>query len=381
MMEEILRNTFGKRGHPGKKGIRGPVIPMLMSALLSLVASIANATCSPFGDAPAQMYPRIHAPSTEPDCASVGATTLGTSADIAWKDSDGTPRYACLWKPSSMPGPMPLLVYLHPSMASAEWVTDTDLLDRIDTLDLSGDPARPGFILLAPQGRFSHHYYGFSPTSLNQATDAIGTGWDTWYRQLNPDGDVTVNGVLYKENVDAAAIDHFIQQMVATGLVDTNRIYISGWSNGAAMAYLYALNRPNIAAMASYSALNPYAAFDDTCKQTPVAGVPANISQSRMFSPATPTTHVHNYCDIWGECPNILKLQSQLVAQGTPVTDVVIDSQQRAMTPQGICMAICGNNPNGNAGNTRGAVNHFRWPTQWTSAMGEFLRSHPLDSR
>ncbi len=90
--------------------------------------------------------------------------------------------------------------------------------------------------MLAPVGRKTTHYY---PVPYNR-----GLGWDNWYRQLDPAGDVKIGATLYRENVDAAAIDHFIAEEVGADKADPNRIYVTGWSNGAAMAYLYALNRP-----------------------------------------------------------------------------------------------------------------------------------------
>ena len=77
----------------------------------------------------------------------------------------------------------------------------TNLLDFLKTANVSDDPSRPGFILLAPQGRNTTHYY--------PPPDRTGTGWDNWYRQFNPQGAVTVAGKTYAENVDAATIDHF----------------------------------------------------------------------------------------------------------------------------------------------------------------------------
>ena len=83
-----------------------------------------------------------------------------------------------------------------------------------DTADLSGDPARPGFIVVAPEGRATTHFY--------PAPDDQGSGWDNWYRQLDRRGrDLVVDGVTYAQNVDAATIDHFIDEVIATGKVDT----------------------------------------------------------------------------------------------------------------------------------------------------------------
>lgn len=35
------------------------------------------------------------------------------------------------------------------------------------------------------------------------------------------------------ENLDVKAIDHFLDEVVATGRVDPKQIYVMGWSNGA----------------------------------------------------------------------------------------------------------------------------------------------------
>jgi len=189
--------------------------------------------CSPFGDKPATLYD-----TPIPKCRE--GRRVGP-----WRDRDGIARYACLYEPpgASTANPLPLIVFLHPSLFPADIVeTWTDLLDYLASADLSGDPARRGFILLAPQGRDTHHYYA--------RPDASGLGWDNWYRQFHPGGDVTLDGHVYPENVDAAAIDHFIAEQVATGKVDRERIYLVGWSNGGAMAYLYGMNRSSIAAAA-----------------------------------------------------------------------------------------------------------------------------------
>jgi len=74
----------------------------------------------------------------------------------------------------------------------------------------------PGFILLAPEGRYSSHFY--------PGIDSNALGWDNWYRQLSPAGDVTIAGTLYRENVDAAAIDHFVQELLSTRNVNRRRI-------------------------------------------------------------------------------------------------------------------------------------------------------------
>ena len=254
--------------------------------------AFAAEQCRPFGDPPAQVSHAFLASSFaahNPVCFS--GRVLGP-----WKDSDGTDRYACIYEPEqhSRDNPLPLLVFLHGSVATADSVKATGLVGEIDKADLGGK--KPGFILLAPEGRYASHYY--------PGVDSNAMGWDNWYRQLSPSGDVTVAGTTYKENVDAAAVDHFIQDEIATGEVDPARIYLTGWSNGAAMALLYALNRQSIAAAAVYSAPDPFGAFNDPCPQTPVPRAPTSNAQVQIFNPRIALMHVRNSCDIGGICPN-----------------------------------------------------------------------------
>jgi dienelactone hydrolase len=333
-------------------------------------AAAAASDCTPFGNAPQAIVPDM----TTTTCA--GGTMLGP-----WADGDGTPRFACLWAPpgASAAKPLPLVVYVHPSLFTADTVPfATNLLELLAIANVSGDPARPGFILLAPEGRATTHFY--------PSPDDRGTGWDNWYRQLDPSGGArVVDGVTYPQNVDAATIDHFIAAELATGTVDPRRVYVTGWSNGSAMGILYALNRPGIAAAAVYTAPNPFEAFDDPCPQTPVARAAASDAELQIANPRVPTYHLHNDCDIAGICPNGELLRAQLRHVRTPFTDVIIDSPQQRVAA---CLAACGTNPDGYLnpaddplGFTLGTQNHTRWPTLWTQAMLDFFRAHRLRHR
>lgn len=338
------------------------------AALLALAAQpAASAQCGPFGNPP---RPRV-LNTTITTC--VGGVTVGP-----WVDGDGTLRNACLYEPASASParPLPLVVYLQPSLFTADTIPlATNLLELRDTADLTGDPARPGFILLAPQGRATTHFY--------PAPDDQGTGWDNWYRQLDPSGGPRVaGGRLYPQNVDAATIDHFIAAEVATGKVDTNRIYVTGWSNGSAMAVLYALNRPQVAAVAVYTAPNPFRAFDDPCPQTPTFTAPSSSAEVRVWNRRLPAYHVHNDCDIAGICPNGELLAAQLDRLGLDVTDVIIDAAEQ---PVDACLDACGTSPDAYMsaaddplGFTVGTANHTRWPLLWTADMLAFFAAHPL---
>ena len=203
-----------------------------------------------------------------------------------WADANGDRRYECLYEPSRADDrePLPLLIFLHPSETSANSVALTGLLKLINKGSL--EEGHPGFILLAPQGRYTTHLY--------PGDDSNALGWDNWYRQLSPTGTVAVEEATYDENADAASIDHFVGETIATHKVDRRRIYVMGWSNGAAMALLYALNRRWIAAAAVYSVPDPFAARFDVCAQTPVAVSPVGDGQARVLNWRVPLMHVRN---------------------------------------------------------------------------------------
>ncbi len=324
--------------------------------------SIAN-TCGPYGDPSAAVFSAV-----KPHCGR--GKRLGP-----WKDADGIDRYACLYAPARAASnrKLPMVIYLHPSLFGAGWITRSNILDYQNSVSLSDDPTNVGYLVLAPEGRKTTHYYPFP--------DNKGVGWDNWYRQLTPSGDVSIGHTTWRENADAVAIDHFIAAQVASGAVDTNRIYISGWSNGAAMAYLYGLNRPAIAAVAVYSAPNPFGAFNDPCEQRPVVGAATSSSQIQIFNPSIPTMHIHNSCDSAGICPNSEQLTNELRAAGVSIEDVILDDRGNRVST---CNSSCGSNSNAGfvlltnpISTMTGMINHALWPKGWTLAMLDFFRKHP----
>jgi dienelactone hydrolase len=342
---------------------------IFFTVIVVAVASVANGgatanTCGPYGDPSAAVFSEV-----KPNCGK--GKLLGP-----WKDADGIDRYACLYAPARAASnrKLPMIVYLHPSLFGAGWITRTNILDYQNSVSLGDDPADVGYIVLAPEGRKTTHYYPFP--------DNRGIGWDNWYRQLTPSGDVSIKNTTWRENADAAAIDHFVAMEVASGAVDTKRIYMSGWSNGAAMAYLYALNRPGIAAAAVYSAPNPFGAFDDPCEQRPVTGAATDSTKIQVFNPSIPTLHIHNSCDTAGICPSSEQLTNELRNAGVSVEDVILDNGGNEVHE---CNSACGSNPNAGfvlltnpVGSLEGMVNHSRWPKAWTLKMLEFFRKHPL---
>ena len=268
---------------------------------------------------------------------------------LKWRDPRGARRRACVFIPSSAHRghPLPLLVFLQGSVFPAELQARiTGFEESYPTADLTGDPQRRGFILLVPEGRDTEHQYPFP--------DDSGLGWDNWHRDFDRRDP--------QLNADAAAIDHFVGELRWRGIVDPSRIYLSGWSNGSAMAILYALNTPEIAAAAVYSSPNPFHDFDDPCPQEPFGVNPL------------PVLHVHNACDTVGICASGERLKSDLGRLFPQETfrDVILDGEQAEASS---CRADCAR------GTLRsypvGSRYHLRWPDQWTQPMLEFLRDHP----
>jgi hypothetical protein len=138
------------------------------------------------------------------------------------------------------------------------------------------------------------------------------------------------------------------------------------------------LNRPTVAAAAPYAAPDPFGALNDLCPQRPVIAAPTANSQVQIFNPALQANHIRNNCAFAGLCPNAALLENQLLSIGVGVTDTIIDSSQ---SPAIGCVSTCGANPNGDASNSKGLKNDNQWPSNWTPAILDFFRVHPLSAR
>ena len=338
--------------------LAGSIFAIVSIFVVSASRAVAATGCTPFGNPPQTLVS-----SPVPMCTT--GKLLGP-----WNDSDGTPRYACLYAPAaaSTSNPLPMLVWLHPSSVNADSITSTNIL--LFQNDFSLVPGTTGFVVLTPEGRSTTHFY--------PAPDNSGPGWDNWYRQFSPSTE-KVGGQSFAENVDAATIDHFISVVQATRTVLTNKTFVSGWSNGSAMSYIYALNRPNVNSIAVYSAPDPFQAFNDPCPQTPVEDHPASIAEIVVPNPKIQAYQVHNSCDIAGICPNSEMIISQVATIGAnPDVDVIINSLKQQV---GFCDPLCGTDPNGSTssipGTSLGTLNHIEWPLTWTEPMLDFLAAHP----
>ncbi|HVT35903.1 MAG TPA: PHB depolymerase family esterase [Nevskiaceae bacterium] len=317
---------------------------LLASVLLAACSGGGSDNAAPgYGDAPAKS-----------SMSADGLTAIATLCQeelgsvLNWTDPSGEARSACLLTPpgATMATPLPMIVWLHPSLAPQDSVLLTGLFTDRLTADLGGSAT--GFVLLLPAGRDTAHYY--------PVPDNVGLGWDNWYRNLDRSSPSL--------NVDVAAIDHFIAAAVATGVVDTNRIYLSGWSNGAAMAQLYALNTPGIAAAAVYSSPDPFSDVQDPGAQAPFA------------SNLTPLMDIHNQCDIIGICQTGTAFHQHLATRypGLVQNPVIISELFQQVDA---CDASCAGQDMINEASP-GTVNHLRWPVTWNAQMYAFMKAHPL---
>jgi hypothetical protein len=77
-------------------------------------------------------------------------------------------------------------------------------------------------------------------------------------------------------------------------------------------------------------------------------------------------------------------MASELNAAGVFVDDVILDNHHQQVHA---CEDSCGTDPQApvkstatTAGSLIGLGNHMRWPKEWTPAMLDFFRQHPLKS-
>lgn len=248
---------------------------------------------------------------------------------LEWRDSEGAPRYACLFAPKNLEtrAPLPLVIFFHAPYEDPTSVDKkTGLRKLASSLQLSGDPAHAGFMILAPQGR--HIRYG----RQGAAFDAEYTGHD---------------------NVDVAAVDHFVEELVARKVVDTRRVYALGASFGGLMASTYAMMRADkVAAFAAYASDAPKASW--TCPGPPPPGMVVYRACDEFF----PCDSVER----WLRARDALSAETGWIRLG----DFMSDEPNCALPKK--CTAI------------KGAANHRKWPKAREEEILRFLGRHTLNS-
>lgn len=285
-------------------------------------------------------------------------------------------RHACIYRPPgvSAMSKRPLILWFHPGgdgsadLASSE----TSLLAKASSYDLTGDPARPGFVLVSVQGRNLRF-----PT----AAPRDGRHHDFYYRDLRSPS----------SNPDIANADALIDAMAREGIVDTNRIYIAGWSNGGFFSQLYAIARGDtataggnrVAAAAVFAAADPFAGiswdpFNETsvsngaaCRLAtyPVSNVPILVVH-RTADSAVACDAVQAACFAtepgytttqWLADASQARLQVQGLLIGGLEAGATLDANATGCASFAVCpVGDCNTAPLSDA--CRSLVNHLRWP-------------------
>ena len=291
-----------------------------------------------------------------PACSATGTPPLQTVAPVTERpgckdgrvlsfDQNGVKRYACLNLPPQASGgasAWPLIVYLHGSMTTPDslYRDGRSLFELSRSYPLSMHAGTTGFILLAPEGRRAKAWASEGPHT--------GTGfhWDEWQRDP-------------ATNLDVQAIDRFIEQAVATGLVDAKQIYVFGWSNGADMAVLYGAWRADrVAAVGQYAGTDPW-------QRTPC---PVEMPSGRQV----PLTLLRNMCDALATCSASGSWNDALEQQNWPLRRVNLTLDGKDAGPNAQCALSCGK--------VHGLYEHVRWPQKTVLAgeMLDFFKAHPL---
>jgi hypothetical protein len=298
--------------------------------LLSIILTTSDGTnstqCTQYGDPPA---PSSGSMLNYNEMVQVCQNITGQL--LTFTDSNNEARCACLLITTSSVT-LPLVVWLQPSVVYPTSVYNTNFTVEASTTKLTGTTNGPsGYHLLLPAARVTKNFEC-------GAIDCI--AWDTWYRNFNRSDP--------KMNVDVETIDYFINHVVyhmSNLHVDSSRVFLSGWSNGASMALLYALNTPNIAAAAVYSSTNPYQNDNDPCPQTPYP------------SQRTSVLDLVNECDSTGICLGgeefIADLNNRYRNQLTAKFITINGYSNPTPTPTPTCM---------NCSEAEGLLNHGRWP-------------------
>jgi poly(3-hydroxybutyrate) depolymerase len=170
-------------------------------------------------------------------------------------DHDGLVRHYLIHVPATLPpGPRPLVLALHPSNSNAAQFRSGSAPASAGEWDRKADAG--GFLLVYPNGTAQASWSGFGPapatdlTSPPTITDSSGAPvaarfWNS-YAFTATDGTVGPGSGVD----DAGFLAALIGRISADHAVDADRVYITGFSNGAMMTNTFAILRPDLVAAA-----------------------------------------------------------------------------------------------------------------------------------
>lgn len=246
---------------------------------------------------------------------------------LEWRDGEGSPRYACVIAPRNVEtrAPLPVVLFFHGAFDDPTAVDKKTGLRKLGArFSLTGDPAHTGFIVLAVQGR-----------AIRGGKQ--GAVFDTEYTG--------------SDNVDVAAVDHFLDALIGQKLVDRRRIYALGGSYGGQMAATYAMMRADrVAAFGVYASDAPPASW--TCP-----------------GPPPPAMVVYRACDEFFPCASVerwLRARDALSAETAWVRLGAANDEEPHCALKNKCTEI------------KGSAHHRRWPKGREEEILKFFAKHTL---
>jgi poly(3-hydroxybutyrate) depolymerase len=262
----------------------------------------------------------------EADRRPAGRPACRRARVLEHREAGGAPRYACVSTPDNADerAPLPLVIFLHDEYDDPTAVSKkTRLRTLVDDFDLTGEPRRRGFVLLAPQARRIQGKLRFA--SEHRARD----------------------------NADVVAIDRFVDGLVAERLVDKRQIYAIGASAGGEMAALYAMLRADrVAAFGVYGA------------------APRDLRWSCSAEPP-PAMAIYRSCDAVTPCADVeqwLSVRDRERGTTQPLRlGAANQTEPSCVTSRHLCSV------------KRGTADHARWPKERERELLEYLGRFHLE--
>ncbi len=295
---------------------------------------------------------------------------------MMWTDPIGQKHAACIYTPpaATTSSKRPLLVFLPGTFGSA---ADTYNLTSLRTESGHVRPrrrrhTRTGFILASAQER----------NLQNPDSQFAGAQWDYLFRSLgSPSCNPDMNGV-----------DQLIDTLVATGTVDTQRIYVTGWSAGAIFGMMYGIVRHSnptpgghfVASVSVYAGFDPFNNLAD--------GLVPSCQLTTYPPPTVPIQIVHRVCDALVACDDTQRtafglppgdsVEGWLAMLKSPLGDTVLSDQ--IIDHSGVAATACTAPPV--CTEAIGIDNHIHWPDgvadngghDWEPTMLQFMAAHPM---
>ena len=241
-----------------------------------------------------------------------------------WRDPSGLPRYACVFG-ARKDTRLPLVLFFHGAYDRPTAVhKKTRLRKRQRAFDMTADPTRAGFVIMALQAR----RYGNSQR-LEFSTNKF-----------------------KKSNVDVMSTDHFVDRLIDKGYVDRRQIYAVGHGTGGSMAAMYSMIRSDrVAAFATVAS-------------------DASVWSWSCEEPQPPAFIAYRSCDTLASCKSVEAWLAWRAKEEATTMSLRLGADGRAAASCTTGRRRCKD--------AVGRANHLRWPKRPEKQMLEFLSRYRL---